>query len=308
MPDEPRSSQRPPEQSVRAASASPPPNGRRRDDSLTARSKHYADILDRFNALRVLRAGEEIQGDVLEEVAELGVPEHDIAEQLLAPWPLAQPERFEQAHQSMMRGLEVLERNGGRKAAVTRIGPLNPLASVIVSSVAGGIAARYRSSLLQRIRRLYATREASSMPGSPEHRMLRRARFQAAAVTEGFGGAHGGVPATALLVGGGALSAAFAVIRGTLGPLFQSKLATILLLLVLAAVVFGLAWAFLYAGGVARRRIRLSTDLSVRALWEAVGACGAPPRDHSYTLALAAIVLLLAAWLVVPVVVWLIFS
>jgi hypothetical protein len=304
MPDEPSSSERPSEQSDRSASL--PPNGPQRDGWLKTRSKRYDAILDQFDALRVLRAGGETQGDVLEELAELGVPEHDIAEQLLAAWPLAQPERFEEAHRSMMRGLEVLERNGGRKAAVTRVGPLNPLASVIVASVAGGIADQYRSSLLQRLRRIYATREASSIPGSSEHHMLRRARFQATWVSDAFGGAH--VPATALLVGGGALSAAFAVIRGTLGPLFQSKLATILLLLVLAAIVFCLAWAFLYAGGVARRRIRLSTDLSVRTLWTAMGACGAPPKDHSYILALLAIVLLLAAWIVVPVIVWLIFS
>jgi hypothetical protein len=306
MPDELSSSQTRSEQSVGAASASLRSHDGQRDGSLKARSKRYDGILDRFNALRVLRAGEGTQGEVLEEVAELGVPEHDIAEQLLATWPLAQPERFEEAHQSMMRGLEVLERNGGRKAVVTRVGPLNPLASIIVASVAGGIADQYRSSLLQRLRRIYATREASSTPGSSEHRMLRRARFQITAVSEAFGGAH--VPATALLVGGGALSAAFAVIRGTLGPLFESKLATIVLLLGIATIVFGLAWAFLYAGGVARRRIRLSTDLSVRTLWQTMGACGAPPRDHSYILALLAIVLLLAAWVVIPVVVWLIFS
>jgi hypothetical protein len=46
----------------------------------------------------------------------------------------------------------------------------------------------------------------------------------------------------------------------------------------------------------------------VRGLWEAIGACGAPPKDHSYTLALLAIVLLFAVWIIVPVIVWLIFS
>ena len=188
-----------------------------------------------------------------------------------------------------------------------KVGPLNPIASVIVSSVAGGIAHWHRSKLLDQIQLLYATREASSVPGSSEHHMLRRARLQAGVVTEGFRGASGGIPATALLAGGGALSAAFAVIRATLGPLFQSALATIVLLLGLGVIVFCLAWAFLYAAGVARRRIRLSTDLSVRGLWEAVGACGSPPKDRSYILALVAIVLLLAGWLVVPIVVWLIF-
>src|SRR5262249_2606978 len=109
MPDQPSSSRRPSQQSVGGAVESTTSNGGRRDGSLKARLRRYDAILDRFNALRVLRAGEE-QGDVLEEIAELGAPEHDIVEQLLAAWPLAQPDRFEEANEGVMRGLEVLER------------------------------------------------------------------------------------------------------------------------------------------------------------------------------------------------------
>jgi hypothetical protein len=65
-------------------------------------------------------------------------------------------------------------------------------------------------------------------------------------------------------------------------------------------VLASLAWIALDAAGVARRRIRLSTDQPMRALWDAVGAAGDPPRDESYNFAIYAIVLLIVAAVVVP--------
>ena len=71
------------------------------------------------------------------------------------------------------------------------------------------------------------------------------------------------------------------------------------------AVVFaGLAWAALYAAGVARRRIRLSTDQPIKALFETIGACGNPPKDDSYNFAVYAIVLLVLAWVLIPAALW----
>ena len=71
------------------------------------------------------------------------------------------------------------------------------------------------------------------------------------------------------------------------------------------AIVFaGLAWASLYAAGVARRRIRLSTEQPVKALYETIGACGKPPKDDSYNFAVYAIVLLAMAWVLIPVALW----
>jgi hypothetical protein len=72
-------------------------------------------------------------------------------------------------------------------------------------------------------------------------------------------------------------------------------------------VLFGfLAWASLYAAGVARHRIRLSTDQPMKALWETVGAAGNPPKDGSYDFAVYAIVLLVLAWVLVPLGIWLV--
>jgi hypothetical protein len=93
-----------------------------------------------------------------------------------------------------------------------------------------------------------------------------------------------------------------------LGSIFESVLWSVLVPILLGAIVLALSWVFLYGAAVARRRIRLSTDRPVRALWDAIGSCGEAPRDHSLGFALIAIALLIVAWLAVPVVIWLIFG
>jgi len=42
-------------------------------------------------------------------------------------------------------------------------------------------------------------------------------------------------------------------------------------------------------------------DQPLRALWETIGAAGHPPRDQSRQFAIIAVVLLVLAWVVVPV-------
>ena len=42
----------------------------------------------------------------------------------------------------------------------------------------------------------------------------------------------------------------------------------------------------------------------MKALYETVGACGDPPRDDSYNFAIYAIVLLVLAWIVIPLALW----
>lgn len=272
-----------------------------------ARSKRDESFLDRLDALRVLRADEDEQGALLEELAEVGAPERDIARELLAgQQPLRRPEEFEDAHRGVMRALEVLQRNGGRSATVTGLGPLNRPACGVVSFVTRWITRRHRFALVDEIRGLYEAREANAVFGSREHRLLRRARLQATVVEQGYGHLAHGLPS--LLVGGAVLSTTFAALRNVLGSAFSSTAGTIVVPLVLGTLVAGLAWACLEAAGVARRRIRLSTDSAVRTLWETIGACGEAPEDRSVRYALIAIVLLLVAWLAVPVTIWLAFG
>ena len=68
----------------------------------------------------------------------------------------------------------------------------------------------------------------------------------------------------------------------------------------LTLLFFALSWVLLQGAGVALRRIRLIMRGPLVALWETIGHCGNPPRDHSVRFAAVAIMLTGVAWFVVP--------
>jgi hypothetical protein len=51
---------------------------------------------------------------------------------------------------------------------------------------------------------------------------------------------------------------------------------------------------------MASRRIRLCARAPLEDLWQTIGDCGKPPRDQSRKLAIIAITLTIAAWIVLP--------
>jgi hypothetical protein len=76
----------------------------------------------------------------------------------------------------------------------------------------------------------------------------------------------------------------------------------IVILAVLGFLLFGgLAWVFLRGAAVARRRIRLTVEEPLKALWETIGGAGGPPTDDARTIALVAIILTAIGWLIIPV-------
>lgn len=257
-------------------------------------------VLDRIDTLRILRADSpEEKGRLLEEIAGPGKPEQDILNQLSKPRPLWRPDRFEEAHRLAMRSLEVLDRNGARGARMPRLGPLVPVASYVVGIMTRWIVKGYQNSLVTSIRKLYERREANSVWGSPEHVMLRRARLDASRVEAGFKGNPLGIPT--FLLGGAVLSGFVSVINGFLQWAFRPGVGILVFAAIFCVLFFGLAWASLYSAGVARRRIRLSTEQPMKALWETIGAAGEPPHDESYNFAVYSIVLLVLSLVVVPV-------
>jgi hypothetical protein len=272
----------------------------------TKANEHDGLLLDRIDALRVLRADTpEEKGKLLEEIGGSGKPEQDIVNELSKIKPLWRPDRFEEAHRMAMRSIEVLDRNGARTAKMPNIGPLKPIAEWMVQLITQWIVKNYQNTIVTRIRKLYERREANSIWGSDEHRMLRRARINAIQVEQGFKGETLGLPT--FLLGGAFLTTILSGIQGlfrnALNSMVGSIIGGVLLCLILAAV----AWAALYGAAVSRRRIRLSTEQPMKALWETIGACGNPPRDSSYDFALYAIVLTLLAWIIIPFVAWWLF-
>ncbi len=260
-------------------------------------------VLDRIDALRVLRATTpDEKGAILEQIAGEGRVEQDIVRDLSKMKPLWRPDRFEEAHRMAMRSLEVLDRNGARPAQLPRLGPVKPIAAYVVQQMTRWIVKGHQNTLITRIRKLYERREANSIWGSHEHHMLRRARINAVQVEAGYKGNPLGLPT--FLLGGAVLSSVVSGLRAAFAWAFNGGTGIIVTTAVLLVVFAGLAWAALYSAGVARRRIRLCTDQPMKALYETVGACGDPPRDDSYNFAIYAIVLLVLAWIVIPLALW----
>ncbi len=261
-------------------------------------------LVDQIDALRVLRADtDEEKGRLLEQIGGKGIVEQEMVSQMSAIRPLHHPDRFEEAHRIMMRGIEVLDRNGPRPAKVPNVGPLRPIAQWLVQQVTRWIVKSHLNRLTARICGLYEKREANSDWGTREHAMLRRARLDARRVQANSSGNALGLPT--FLLGGAALTSVGSGLQSLARTAMDSTLGISILGFIAVFVLGALSWVALYSAGVARRRIRLSTDQPMRALWETIGAAGKPPRDESYNFAVYAIVLLVLAWIVIPLAIWL---
>jgi hypothetical protein len=129
--------------------------------------------------------------------------------------------------------------------------------------------------------------------------MLRRARIDIERTAPGLKGRALGLPT--FLLGGAFIS----TILGGLQELGKSVIHSTHGLVVTTVVMFlifaGASWAVVQAASVARRRIQLTLDKPLAALFETIGACGNPPRDQSLAFALYAIVLTFLGWLILPI-------
>jgi hypothetical protein len=253
-------------------------------------------LTDSLDTLRLLREDDpQRAGVMLEQFGAAGRVESQMLTQLAQRPPLHIPDRFPEAHRTVMRAIEVFDRNAARPPSSLRAGFLTPVASGLVQVLVTIVVRSYQRSVIEHLRRLYALREANSVPGSSEYRMLTLARRQTDRVTEDLSRRTGGLPA--FLVGG----AAFSLVSSTVQEVTSSRW----VLLAVAAITAGLAiaafWCVISAAGVARRRTRIALDAPLRALYETVGAAGAPPRDKSRDFVVYAVVLLAVAGVVVPV-------
>jgi len=261
-------------------------------------------LIDQIDSLRVLRAdSDEEKGRLLEQIGGKGLVEQEMVAQMSAVKPLHHPDRFEEAHRIMMRGIEVLDRNGPRPAKVPNVGPLRPVAQWLVQQVSRWIIKSHLNRLTGRICGLYEKREANSDWGTREHAMLRRARLDARRVQASASGSALGLPTFRL--GGAALTSVASGLQSLARTAMDSTLGVSILGFITVFVLGALSWVALFSAGVARRRIRLSTDQPMKALWETIGAAGKPPRDESYNFAAYAIILLVLAWIVVLLAIWL---
>jgi hypothetical protein len=290
------------------AADGPTPRGEAEPPSGTHPEEHAErfvldQLADRLDTLRVLREDDPQRADVmLEQFGAAGRVESEMLRQLGQPRPLAIPDRFPEAHRTVMRAVEVFDRNGARAPSSLRVGILTPVATFVVRLLVGIVVRSYQRSVIEHLRRLYALREANSVSGTAEYRMLTVARRQIDRVTDDLSRRAGGLPA--FLVGGAALSAISSTARDVTG----SRTVLVIVAAVTVALAIAAFWCVITAAAIARRRTRIALDAPLRALYETVGAAGDPPRDRSRDFVVYAVLLLALAWIVVPVALTLAFN
>ena len=255
-----------------------------------------AERLERFAALR--NTDSAAADAVLDELGGTSDVDRDILSELAGQTPLAYPDRFAEAHALAMRALEVLDRNGARRVRVPQAGPLRPVAEPVVQLVTRIIVRSYQSTVIDRLRDLYSRRLAWCATTDPSRMTLVRARLDSQRATSAYKHKGGGLPT--FLVGGAAASSIGSGLRGAASAAGGSVVAGVIATAVIFALLAAASWAILRGAAVARRRIRLTVERPLAALYETIGRCGRPPRDNARTVALYAILLTIIAGLVVP--------
>jgi hypothetical protein len=203
-----------------------------------------------------------------------------------------------------MRAIEVLYRNGHRKAPV-KLGFLTPVAQYFVQLVTRYIVRDHVKNVVKSVGNLYQRRWTSAPKESPDAAMRRRAWFQVEKVTPGYGGSALGVPT---FVVGGAFASSLTGVLSNLGDTGGgNKFVLMILALVLYGLLVALAYGVIRGAGIARRRIKMALDEPLRILGDVVGAAGTPPRDQAVAFALISLLIMLIAAVAVPAIVAIVF-
>ncbi len=259
------------------------------------------ELDEKFAAFQAFRKSDaDASNAILGDLGASDDVDRDIVLELSSPAPLGHPDRFTEAHRLVMRALEVLDRNGARGATVRArwLGPLRPIAQFIVGLVTQFIVRRYQATVINDLVNLYARREANCTINDPSLAMLARARIHAERLAPGFRRNPLGVPT--FLLGGAIVSSALSALQQFLVSSLESAILRIVVTVVLYGLILSVGWAVLLGSAASRRRIGLTLDGPLQALYQVIGRCGKPPKDQSRVFALIAIILILVSGLVVP--------
>ncbi|MGH3141541.1 MAG: hypothetical protein ACRDO9_00185, partial [Gaiellales bacterium] len=219
---------------------------------------------------------------------------------------IARPERFFADHQRAVAALESLRRHGYRGSrAAPGLGPLTAFIRWGIELVARYIVVSYVQTVTTDLRNLYHFREIEAPDGSPQMKLLRAARFDAAALVEIARGRAFGVPT--FVVGALLLPLFASIYRLATGYTWDDWVTATIVGVIGAAIGVSISWFLLRGTALASSRIRLSVREPLKEVWRSVGNCGNPPRDHSRKFAIVGISLTVGVWIVVPTLVGLSF-
>ncbi len=257
------------------------------------------EVSEKFEAFQALRKADNAAADqILNSLGAQDDVDRDIILEVSSPRAIGHPKRFPEAHRLAVRALEVLDRNGGRAVTVSGLGPLSPIAGFLAQQVAQLIIRMHQSNLADHILHLYERREANMDDDDPHRLMVTRARIQMKRIAPGF--KRNALEVPLFVVAGAGASTALRLVSDAVLAAFSSLVGKVIAVVVIGLVVAGLAWVVLRGAAVARRRITLTTDGPMQALWETVGRAGLPPQDPSRVFALIALIFALLPWVLIP--------
>lgn len=256
--------------------------------------QHIEDPLER---LKLLSGSDDEIADYLDSLEVSSPREREMLTEISRTSPLADVERFPVAHRNLIEALESLARHGYRGTrAGSRLGPLRTPVRFGVELVARYVVVSHIRNLTTTLRNLYGLREAQAVPSSQARLELHRARVDADRMVDALKTREIGIPT--FLIGGALIPLVASIGRAT-GLLRDFRFAGVLGLIgVLIALL--VSWFILRGTAMASRRIRLATLGPAATLWQTIGFCGSPPRDQSRKFVIAAIVLTLGSWIIVP--------
>ncbi|HZQ84340.1 MAG TPA: hypothetical protein VFA83_05860 [Acidimicrobiales bacterium] len=265
------------------------------------------ELSSRLEQFRVLGDSDQDATDrLLGELGAAGKVEQDMVAELAGTQALAHPERFADAHAIAMHALEVLNRNGSRPPSQLKAGVLTGIANPLVQQVVRYIVRSHQTHVITSIRDLYSRRLAWARVGDPARIALVRARIDTERATASYKQASGGIPT--VLAGGAAVSSVAQVARSGASAAAGSRVGVIVAILATFVLLAAAYWLILQGAAVARRRIRLTMDRPLGALWETIGNCGHPPQDTAGSFAVIAIALFAVGLVIIPLGVLLAFT
>jgi hypothetical protein len=273
-------------------------------DAAAAASRELRDTLEGIDnpieRLKLLSGDDEEITRYLDAIEVTSPREREMLREIARTGTLARLDLFPQAHRNMIEALESLARHGyhGTRAA-SHMGVLGPVIRWAVQLVARYVVVSYVRTVSVRMRNLYILREAEAVPGSDDRLELSRARRDGDRMVEALETREIGVPT--FLVAGALVPLVAATGRAT-GLLTSTVWGTVVGIAGML-VALGASWVILRGTALASRRIRLATAAPARALWNAIGWCGSPPRDQTRTFVFVSLGLTIGAWIIVPVVV-----
>jgi hypothetical protein len=270
-------------------------------ESVEPTEEELSEAIDNpIERLKLLSENDEGLAAYLDAIEVTSPREREMMREISRTRPLAQPDRFLQAHRNMAEALESLARHGYHgTVAGQRTGPLRAVIRWGVQLVARYLVVSHIRNLSTRLRNLYVLREAQALPGSDERLKLSRARLDAERMVDALETRELALPAFLL---GGAAIPLFASVGRITGILERTWVAAVIgvvgMLIALAA-----SWVILRGAALASRRIRLATRGPLQALWNSIGWCGNPPKDSTRTFVLISVGLTVGCWIIVPILV-----